>query len=301
MNPNNQVATTATDSRRRRTHNEESYTHANNVDVNEKPLKFTSSRPSGMPPLIKVILGWLVHLYTASGAIVNFYNIYYSFIVGKNFHLFCRLNWLAIFIDATDGTMARAIDIKNTVPSYDGALLDNIIDFITFSVLPSLSVIRFEIVPFPYYHLLATCILIGSCYAFCQTRAKTDSAFVGFPSYWNIVVFYMYYLELSTLASVFIVVTCTILSFIPIHFIYPTKTKDFQAVTLTGAYIWGALMLFVSFFPEHPYVQPVLYVSSIYVFYYIGMSLYLDWKRRRQISPQNSDSALSETQSLHAN
>lgn len=283
------------------------YTNDNDMKTSDeassvKQPKFAASPPNSLPSSLKVILGWLVHLYTATGVVVNFYNIYYSFIAGRDFHLFCRLNWLAIFIDATDGTLARAVDIKKTIPSYDGALLDNIIDFITFSVLPSLSVIHFDIVPEPYSHLLSICILISSCYAFCQTLAKTDSAFVGFPSYWNIVVFYMYYLKLSTGTSIATVLVCTITSFVPVHFIYPTRTKEYQATTLVGAYIWGAAMLFVAMFPDNQHVQNILYVSLLYVVYYIAMSLHLDRKRRKNEALLRDDASTTEqSQSLHTN
>lgn len=230
----------------------------------------------------RIFLGWLVHFYTATGVLVNFYSLIHAFILESNFHLFARLNWLAIFIDATDGTLARAIDIKKTIPQYDGALLDNIIDFITFSFLPSLSIVTFNIIPSPWSHLCSSLILISSAYAFCQTLAKTTQAFVGFPSYWNIVVFYLYYLDVQYEISVIVVIICSILSFVPVHFIYPTRTKRFHGITLTGAYIWGGLMLFVSVFPKHEYVHQVLYVSLIYVAYYIIMSFYLDSLRRQK-------------------
>ena len=40
--------------------------------------------------------------------------------------------------------------------------------------------------------------LVASGYGFCQIPAKTtDGYFVGFPSYWNIVAFYLYLLEMT--------------------------------------------------------------------------------------------------------
>lgn len=230
----------------------------------------------------RVALGWMVHLYTASGVLVNFYTLIHAFILVPDFHLFAKLNWLAIFIDATDGTFARAVDIKNVIPNYDGALLDNIIDFITFSFLPALGIVRFQLVAnVTLQYILSGAILISSAYAFCQTMAKTPEAFVGFPSYWNVVIYYLYYLEASPFASTVTIIPCAILSFIPIHFIYPTKTKKFMSVTLTGAYVWGALMLIPCLFPKYPHIKRVLYVSLLYVVYYIFMSLYLDNLRRK--------------------
>ena len=37
--------------------------------------------------------------------------------------------------------------------------------------------------------------LLASAYGFCRKQAKTDDGyFLGFPSYWNIVAFYCYFL-----------------------------------------------------------------------------------------------------------
>lgn len=258
-----------------------------NLRISEIKAKMAMERPVGSTgqtysPL-RVCIGWLIHLYTGSGIVVNLYSLLYAFMLGTDFDLFARLNWLAIFIDATDGTLARAVDIKRVIPGYDGALLDNIIDYTTFVLLPALAVIRFDLVPgFVLQFCMASSMLISSAYAFCQTMAKTDQAFVGFPSYWNIVVFYCYYLHASSTVVVFIIVTCAILSFIPIHFIYPTRTVAYHAISLGGAYIWASLMLFASVFPRHPSVPMILKLSLIYVAYYALMSLHLDRLRRKR-------------------
>lgn len=245
-----------------------------------RPSSMTSAARETHSPLL-IIAGWLVHLYTATGALVNAYALLHAFILTPDFHLFAKLNWLAIFIDATDGTIARAINVQKVIPTYDGALLDNLIDFQTFAVLPALAIVRFEMVPnLIVQYILTAAVLVSSAYAFCQTQAKTPEAFVGFPSYWNIVVFYIYYLSPPPLLTSVIVITCALVSFIPVHFIYPTKTRPYMSLTLFGAYIWGFLMLFPCFFPQSPYLQPVLHVSLIYVFYYIAMSLHLDRLRR---------------------
>lgn len=224
----------------------------------------------------------MVHFYTATGLLVNMYSLLYAMFVTPDFSLFAKLNWLAILIDATDGTLARAVDIKKVIPTYDGALLDNIIDFQTFAILPALAVIQFQLIKGEALQfLLASIVLISSAYAFCQTRAKTSEAFVGFPSYWNIVVFYVYYLHTSTAVTIGVFVTCGVLSFVPMHFIYPTRTVAFFHINLAGAYVWAVLMLVPTFFPESEYAVLALRVSFVYVVYYAAMSVYLDQRRRR--------------------
>lgn len=225
----------------------------------------------------------MVHFYTATGLLVNLYSLLYAlFAPTPNFEFFAMLNWLAILIDATDGTFARAVDVKKVVPGYDGALLDNIIDFQTFALLPALAVVRFELVRGQVLQFfVAAVVLLSSAYAFCQTTAKTEEAFVGFPSYWNIVVFYVYYLQCRTWVTVLVFVVCGVLSFVPVHFIYPTRTRMYFRCNLGGAYVWSALMLVPTFWGPGRYAMWALYASFVYVIYYTAMSLYLDQRRRR--------------------
>ena len=94
-------------------------------------------------------------------------------------------------IDATDGTFARMVKVKEVLPHFDGRRLDDLIDFQTYTSLPLLLAWRAQLVPDGQEAwLLAP--LIASAYGFCQVNAKTDDGyFLGFPSYWNIVVFYL--------------------------------------------------------------------------------------------------------------
>ena len=255
---------------------------ANSIMTSEQPSGNVASSPTQRYSLLRITAAWLVHLYTATGLLVNIFSLL-NLLRKPNFELFCQLNWLAIAIDATDGTFARAVDIKKVIPTYDGAMLDNIIDFQTFSVLPALAVIVFEIVPGTTQQMIAaSAILLASAYQFCQTVAKTPDAFVGFPSYWNIVLFYLYYLKAPSKLAMAIIFACAILSFIPIHFIYPTRTKTLFTVNLLGAYVWSAMLLVPAVFPDYPHVKAILWASFVYVIYYIALSVHLDIRRRKE-------------------
>ncbi|CAN8065540.1 unnamed protein product [Agarophyton chilense] len=233
-------------------------------------------------PWYQIVAAWMVHLFTASGLLVNMFALLHAIFGQSDFNLFAKLNWLAIFIDAVDGTFARAVNIKKVIPTYDGAMLDNIIDFQTFSVLPALCIVVFELVQGKVaQYAAAVAILLASAYQFCQTIAKTPDAFVGFPSYWNIVVFYIYYLKPTTVVSMVLIFSCAVLSFIPVHFIYPTRTKEFHYVNHIGAYIWSGLMMVPTMQPESRYVKPALYASFVYVMYYFALSMALDVRRRK--------------------
>lgn len=237
----------------------------------------------------RVLAAWLVHLYTAMGLCVNVLAIHYALYQRRDFGLFATLNWLAILVDATDGTFARAVDVKAVAPTYDGALLDNIIDFQTFSLLPALAVCVFDIVPgLPLQMSVAAAILIASAYQFCQATAKTDDAFVGFPSYWNILLFYVYYLNAPLYLTLFLFYSCAILSFVPVHFIYPTRTKTMYKVTIVGAYIWAILLLVPTILPKWQFSLLCVRISLLYVVYYFVLSFVLDFRRRNRVTTTNS-------------
>ena len=76
-------------------------------------------------------------------------------------------------------------------------------------------------------------ILISSTYGFCQTQAKTEEAFVGFPSYWNLVVYYFYLLQPPLWLTMTFILLFSLMTFIPIHFIYPTRTKNVDEAYFT--------------------------------------------------------------------
>ena len=95
--------------------------------------------------------------------------------------LFFLTNMAAVFVDSTDGTLARAVNVKKVLPQFDGRRLDDLVDFLIFAFLPSLSLVAFNMLP-EGLSLLAVAPLLASGYGFCQEAAKTDDAFVGFPS-----------------------------------------------------------------------------------------------------------------------
>ena len=60
-----------------------------------------------------LILAWLVHFYTALGAIVGFFSI--LAIEQGSFREAFFLMALTVVIDATDGTLARAARVKEVI------------------------------------------------------------------------------------------------------------------------------------------------------------------------------------------
>eukprot|EP00668_Euglena_longa_P047402 GGOE01063259.1.p1 GENE.GGOE01063259.1~~GGOE01063259.1.p1 ORF type:complete len:228 (-),score=74.36 GGOE01063259.1:379-1062(-) len=219
-------------------------------------------------------MAWMVHFYTFLGVPINFYCLRVV-LVDKDPVLFVYLNWLAMFIDATDGTMARWVNVKKYAPSFDGSQLDNITDFLTFSLLPALAIPNFDLVPAEYHFTLPSLVLLASAFQFCQVTAKTNESFVGFPSYWNIVFLYMYVLEPSKEVILLTYAGLALLSFIPVHFIYPSKTKLLRPLTIALGTIWFFAVCLPIVAPHWGPSILAAKLSLLYVAYYVVLSLYL--------------------------
>src|SRR5436190_24101583 len=132
------------------------------------------------------LLAWLVHLYTAMG-LVCAAGMAVLIVRGgdASFRGAFLLMMVATAIDASDGWFARRARVKEVLPGFDGAALDNLIDFLTYTSLPLLLLWRASILPIPLTWLLLLA-LMASAYGFSRTDAKTDDGFfLGFPSYWN--------------------------------------------------------------------------------------------------------------------
>ena len=121
----------------------------------------------------------------------------------------------ATIVDSTDGFLARKVRIKEVVPSFDGRRLDDLVDFLNYTFLPLLLIWRAGILP-PGQEAWLFLPLLASAYGFCQVQAKTDDGyFLGFPSLWNVVAFYLYMLPLGPWPSLAVVVVLAILTFVP--------------------------------------------------------------------------------------
>src|SRR5260370_28808551 len=87
--------------------------------------------------MLRTILAWCVAFYTASGLIAAA-GIAVLIVRGDAdaFRWAFLLMMIATVIDATDGSLARLVRVKEVVPSFDGRRLDDLVDFLTYTFLP---------------------------------------------------------------------------------------------------------------------------------------------------------------------
>jgi phosphatidylcholine synthase len=221
----------------------------------------------------------LVHVLTASGAVIGLWGLVAASDGGFRAAFLAMI--AATVIDAIDGWLARRFDVGRRVPWIDGARLDDIVDYGTFVILPAFVMIEMDVLPTGWEWPVAAAMLLSSAYGFARTNAKTADAFTGFPSYWNIVVFYLAALGLSAPANAAIVIGLAALVFVPVGYVYPTKTPTLRRTTLALGAGWGACLIWlIASLPEVP--RGPLAASLAFPAYYLVLSLVLEARRRRR-------------------
>jgi phosphatidylcholine synthase len=250
----------------------------------------SSTRDRGL----RTFLAWGVHLYTAMGLVAAAgiaVLLAQPEVKPDAFHWAFLLMLIATVIDATDGTLARMVRVKEVLPGFDGRKLDDLVDFLTYTSLPLLLLWKAHILPAgqEWWLLLP---LLASAYGFSQVSAKTeDGYFLGFPSYWNLVAFYLYVLQpLPAWFAMGIVVVLALLTFVPSRYLYPTQRGRLNQFTnLLGA-LWAAflvwiLWLMIAVSASGEFIRNLGVISLFFPVYYMiaswAISLRL-WRRRHR-------------------
>jgi phosphatidylcholine synthase len=214
---------------------------------------------------------WLVHLYTASSAVLAFLATLAVF----EYRFRDAFFWLAaaLVIDSTDGVLARAARVSQRLPWFNGARLDDIVDYLTYVFVPAVFVWRSLLVPAAWAIPVAGAILLSSAYGFSRDDAKTsDHFFTGFPSYWNIVVFYMFVMHASPITNAVVLIVFALLVFVPLRYVYPSRTPKWRPVTVALGVAWGIALLVIVW--QLPVISPVLlWGSLVFPAYYVALSL----------------------------
>ena len=220
---------------------------------------------------LRVIAAWSVHLFTALGAVCGLLAILAIF--DRDWRAMIIWMIVAMLIDGFDGMLARWADVKTYASGIDGALLDNILDYLNYVLVPAIFLIKADVLPTGLRLLGACSILLTSAYQFTQTDAKTeDHHFKGFPSYWNVAALYMLLMNLPQWLNFGFLMLFNIMVFIPIKYIYPTRNNYLRKLTLALTYLYGAIGIWgLIQYPNQP--KWVVWASFIYVAYYIVLSI----------------------------
>ncbi len=198
---------------------------------------------------VKKGIAWSVHAFTASGIIAGFLALV---AVLKNDPVEAFM-WLgvALFVDGIDGSLARKARVSEYTPNFDGATLDNVIDYFTYVAVPALMVYWFKMVPGTVLFsgetwslICAVIIMATSLYCFANLGMKSsDYYFVGFPAIWNVVVLYFYLLNPGWIITLISVLALAVLTFVPIKFVHPLRVTHWREITIPMTVLWAAMTL----------------------------------------------------------
>ena len=239
----------------------------------------TSAQPYRAPSVAQICAAWGVHLYTASGAIAAFAGTLAVF--AGNYRTAFLWMVFATFVDATDGVLARLARVKERLPSFDGARLDDIVDYLTYVFLPVLLLYHAGDLPRgPLGIAAAAAVLLSSAYGFASLDAKTDDYFfTGFPSYWNIVALYLHVARAGVLLNAAVLLGLAVMVFVRIGYVYPSRTPVLRGPTNVLGFVWAAMVLaIVIMMPDVP--RPLWIASLFFPVYYFVLSLTLHARRR---------------------
>jgi phosphatidylcholine synthase len=226
------------------------------------------------------LFAWSVHAYTATGAVLAFAMT--VAIIEGGYRAAFLLMVAATIVDATDGMLARLARVKDHTPNFDGARLDDIVDYLTFVFVPALLIYQAGLLPDGWRMVVAAGMLLSSAYGFSAGDAKTeDYFFTGFPSYWNIVALYLYAAQLDPAANAVVLLVLSGLVFVRIGYVYPTRTPVLRGLTIALSLVWGFMTIAIIL--TLPDVSPVLLgVSLLFPVYYTVLSLVLHARRGRR-------------------
>ncbi|RZJ40707.1 MAG: phosphatidylcholine/phosphatidylserine synthase [Brevundimonas sp.] len=225
--------------------------------------------------------GFAVHLLTASGAFWAFLSI----IAAADHRWVAMFGWLglALFVDAIDGPMARKVEIQRVLPNWSGEVLDQIIDYATYVIIPAFALYESGMIGGLLSFLAAAMIVISSAIYYADTRMKTtDYFFRGFPVAWNMVVFTFFAIQPNEITAFAFVAFCSVATFLPIKFLHPVRVKRLRPLNLAVCAAWAGFGLAALYqnFDLSPLVKFGVVATGIYLFSIGAVLQVVDMVRR---------------------
>ncbi len=188
---------------------------------------------------------WAVHGLTASGAVIAYAAL--VSIEQSDWGRTLLLLLLALVVDGVDGPLARLFGVRSRLPLIDGALLDLLVDFLTYVFVPTVFIFKSGLAPAALALPLVAVILVSALFHYTRRDLKTgDNFFRGFPALWNVVAFYLYFLKMGPVFGGLAICLFSGLTFSPVLFVHPVRVKDFRpwAPLLCAAWAISSLALF---------------------------------------------------------
>jgi phosphatidylcholine synthase len=189
---------------------------------------------------VRRVAGFSVHVFTASGAAVALLAL--DAAIERRFPICFAWLGLALFIDGIDGTLARVAKVKETAATIDGAILDLVVDFLTYVLAPVVALWRSDLMPSAIAFWIGMVVVTASALYFADTRMKTDDHwFRGFPAIWNVFAFYLFVLRWPWPVNAALTLAATAAMFAPVVFVHPLRVRRLRPLTIAATAVWFAL------------------------------------------------------------
>ena len=223
------------------------------------------------------IIALFVHFLTGFGALAGFFALI-SVINNNQSTTFLWLG-LAFLIDSIDGTLARKFNVKKNFPNIDGKMLDSIIDFFNYVIVPAIIIYWFKLVPDNFLILIPSILILVSIYSYVNLNVMTkDHYYNGFPAIWNIVVLYFYLFGTNQITNLIILVLLLMLKFSPLKCIHPLRVKKLRIISIFFTIVWFTMSAILIILMQTK-IKPIYELSFMFVwvisnFYFIAISFY---------------------------
>ncbi len=207
----------------------------------------------------------LVHVFTALGVICGL--LATLAVLAKAWVAVFVWLGVALVIDGVDGALARRAKVLERLPRFSGERLDLVIDYITYVFVPVLALQQAGFLSGAVGLVLAGAILLSSLFHFSDTESKADDhSFVGFPAIWNLVAFYVFAFNMPPAVTAALVLTCVVLTFVPLKWAHPMRTPLMWPVSVAAMALWllGAILTLWWGFPAGPWAQALLLLTALY-------------------------------------
>jgi phosphatidylcholine synthase len=220
----------------------------------------------GLAQAMSRLVAWAVHLLTVSGAGLALAAAVAAAQQAWQIAFLCL--GIAIIVDGIDGPLARAANVEERLPWFDGSALDFIIDYANYVFVPAFIVAESGLIQEPLATICAIAIAVVGALYFGDRRMKTvDNAFRGFPSVWNGVVYLLMVYRPGEATTVLLIVGFAILTFVPVEFVHPVRVVRLRLLTLAVTLAWAVLsvLVLVADLQPGPVVAVAFLAASAYL------------------------------------
>jgi phosphatidylcholine synthase len=184
-------------------------------------------------------------------------------------HIRAALLWLIVcqILDGIDGPIARKFDVGLHAPHIDGHVLDLVIDYVTCVVVPTVLLIRMEVVEPRFTMAISGLILVTSALWFARTDQETEDVwFNGFPAVWNIVIPTFILLETSQRYAAIMCILFCVAQLTKVKFPHLVRVRALRPATYTATVVYfGAFILLSAQYPNGlQWAQNIILVGPVY-------------------------------------